>query len=302
MSLKQHQSIGHRRAFRHMQLALLAVLLAGASVEVGGPAAASAPRLAGLIPSTFTEVYSQGETPIGSARSANASCAAGQAAVGVGALGAVPLGSITPGPDAASVQALTAPLPQPDLPWNVIGVVTCAPTTQLAGATFFTREQYHPNGALWSASVDCPAGMRAFGGGGYFRNSNGSQSTSYQRMTTNTVAGGGKRWKVEAVNPNPEDTLVVATHCAYASSSTKIHELSIPVISTPGTAGYTANTYVRCEPGYLPISGGVSVDSPAGSSIEASLPVRSGQIGWFGKANSIDPSARLHVIVLCGTG
>ena len=44
----------------------------------------------------------------------------------------------------------------------------------------------------------------------------------------------------------------------------------------------------------------IETSSPAGSSIGYTIPVRSGQIGWFGYATSIDPNATMKVVALCG--
>ena len=90
------------------------------------------------------------------------------AAVSSGGL-AIGLFSITPGPGYDS-GVVVARAVNGNTGAPIVASVTCAPAAQFAGTTFATREQsVHSATGEWTQTVTCPAGMRAFGGGGYFR-------------------------------------------------------------------------------------------------------------------------------------
>ncbi len=290
-----------RRIAMMMAVAVLGVL------SVATPATATATTFGALVPSTFTQHYSPpASIPLSGPVSVTAQCPAGTQAVSVGGL-ADTLDSITPGPGHDTGVA-TSHASNGNLGSAIVAQATCAPTAQFAGTTAFTREQHvHSSTGEWTATVTCPAGMRAFGGGGYFRASNGTLSTSEFFMSANTLTSNGRSWLVSAQDNTFTDTLVVTTRCAPQSSSTRLVEEVFPIIPVTGGSGGKANGYAHCPAGFLPISGGaqVTTDNPPSAAqpqLTVSALVDNGQIGWFGNgAFNAGENAQLHVIALCGS-
>ena len=137
--------------------------------------------------------------------------------------------------------------------------------------------------------MNCPAGMRAFGGGGYFRAANGTPSTSASALYANHPSASGRSWTVSALNMTFTDTLVVSTRCAFQSTSTRLLEFSYPIVPAVPTTEGQVGDYARCPAGFLPISGGASLTQDGASSAAQprlvwSVLVDNGQIGWFALA------------------
>ena len=292
------------------RLLLVMALLAGAASAVADPAVASAKTFGALVPSTFVENFVTEDFPPSSVRSTVAPCPPGTAAVsvgglaGVGAGGSAGLVSLTLGPDRTTGVA-TARSDQGGTPF-VVAQVTCAPTAQFAGTTTATRGQsaHSPTGE-WSQTVTCPAGMRAFGGGGYFRTRGGAVSTDDFLLNANSLTPDGRSWTVGAQDRTFTDTLIVTTRCAPQSSSTRLVEEIYPMVPIPGAGAGQANGYAHCPTGLLPISGGARVThdgSPSAAQpvILVSTSVPSGTIGWFASGFSRGTNAQLHVVALCG--
>jgi hypothetical protein len=290
-----------RRIAMMMAVAVLGVL------SVATPATATARTFGALVPSTFTQVYSPPATiPLTGPVSVTAQCPAGTEAVSVGGL-ADTLDSITPGPGHDSGVA-TSHASNGNLGSAIVAQATCAPTAQFAGTTPFTREQHvHSTTGEWTQTVTCPAGMRAFGGGGYFKASNGTLSTNEFFMSANTLTANGRSWTVSALDNTFTDTLVVTTRCAPQSSSTRLVEEIYPIVPVTGATGGKANGYAHCPAGFLPISGGaqVTTDNPPSAAqpqLTTSVLVDNGQIGWFANGGyNAGEHAQLHVIALCGS-
>ena len=110
--------------------------------------------------------------------------------------------------------------------------------------------------------------MRAFGGGGYFRASNGTLSTDEFFLSADAPTSNGRSWTVSALDNTFTDTLVVTTRCAFESSSTRLVEEVYPVVPAPGTTVGAVGGYAHCPAGFVPISRGSMVHagrSPVGS-------------------------------------
>lgn len=280
------------------------------SVVVPSTSASSAiaAPFGGLVPSTLWDYYNTAKIPAGHSQSATASCPAGTSAVSVGG-GQNALGGLAVGADGASaVASSSAPFNDPNR--FVQSVVTCAPSTQLAGTTTVARQSYAGNrglqGVSWGLAANCPAGMRAFGGGGYFKDKFGAVSESGYAMSINGPSRTGRSWVVRAKNSTSTDTLVVTTRCAIQSASTRLVEEVFPMIPGPGQVGSERYGYAHCPAGYLPISGGAAITSDTNpentyTTLNWSVPVRSGQIGWFAQGYSTGPNAKLYVYALCGS-
>jgi hypothetical protein len=287
------------RQFVLAAAALVGLLGFSASASAAPPVLPS--QFASIVPSTLHDIFSHKDVPLQGGAVAVAPCPAGEGQVAAGGGDGVALASVTPTTDGTSAVATTTANPAGP-GFQVDAVVTCAPAPQFNGSTYRTATQTHPGDVLWNASAVCPTGMIAFGGGGYFINSVGQPSRSFQLLTENTLTTDGSRWIVKAVDPEPSDTLFVYTRCAPRSSSIHFSVTAIGMTPQPGTNGYAASAYAPCRDGYVPISGGVVIEtsSPAGSYIGYTVPVRNGQIGWFGYATSIDPNATMKVVALCG--
>jgi len=298
-----------------MNIRRIATTMMAVTVAAGGvlsvaatatAATANTPTFGALVPSTFMDVYSPPKTiPLTGVVTATAQCPPGMAAVSSGGL-ADGLISITLGPGndsgVAVARAVNGNTGQP-----IVAGVTCAPAEQFAGTTVATHEtRAHSATGEWTATVTCPAGMRAFGGGGYFRASNGTLSTDEFFLSADALTSNGRSWTVSALDNTFTDTLVVTTRCAFESSSTRLVEEIYPIIPAPGTTVGKAQGYAHCPAGFVPISGGAwftQDGSPAFAQPQLSVSMRAknGRIGWFAGGTDGSDHAQLHVIVLCGS-
>jgi hypothetical protein len=280
---------------------VMAMAAGGVLAAASTPAAALPNTFGALVPTSITDYRIEANIPPGQNQTATAPCPAGMSEVGVG--GGAPGNSLNFIAAANGTSAVvSAPPGIPTDPNHFVqAVVSCAPSAQLAGTTTATRESTgHTSGLQgmsWGGVVTCPAGMRAFGGGGYFRSANGTLSTGYA-MSYNSLSPNDRSWIVRAKNSNPTDTLVVTTRCAYESTSTRIVQETYPAVSG------RANGYAHCPAGYLPISGGAQIvsDNNVADTYETlmySTPVRNGQIGWFALGSTSGTNGRLNVWALC---
>jgi hypothetical protein len=297
---------------RHLAGALTATLTTTVSLLLAftiTQAAASTPTFGALIPSTFVSEYHHVAVPEEGASTATLACPAGQAIVSVGGLGAERLIGLTPSPNYTSALATgSAGRGQHDA--SVYTETTCAPNAQFAGSTFATHEVSKPADRTdeWTSTATCPAGQRAFAGGGYFRDRSGTvKNEGVIFLSGNSPSGDGRSWTVRAVNQTRTDSLFVTARCLPQSSSVKVKVVTYPFTEiTPGTGVRRAQGYARCPAGYVTISGGAATVldgslQASQSSLEASLLVGSPEPGWFGSAMSRgDNNARLHVVAICG--
>jgi hypothetical protein len=292
--------------------AVMTALAAGLALAGATPAAAATPTFGAMVPSTFQEVLKAESVPPSGLNSATAPCPAGKAAVSVGGFSSASGGSaaglagITPGVGNTSGVA-TARADRNEQNAHVIAQVTCAPSAQLAGSTLVTHEtSVHSSLGEWSTIVNCPAGMRAFDGGGYFRARNGTVSTDGFLLSANTLSVNARTWIVSAVDKTFSDTLVVTARCVPESSSTRLVEEVFPVVPQPGTTGGRVDGYAHCPAGFLPISGGAQFTQdgsplPSLSGLTESTLVRGGIVGWHASGFSQGEHAALHVVALCGS-
>jgi hypothetical protein len=292
---------------RRMMMTVAMAVAVGGTLAAAPPAVAATPSTFGaLVPSSFVEFFRHVPLPESSVQDATAVCPAGSAAVSVGGGGAEELIGITPGPAGDSgVATGRAGRGQRDA--EIIAQVTCAPIAQFAGTTVATRQQsVHSDLGEWTQTVTCPAGMRAVGGGGYFKARNGTVSKDEIFMSANSLTVNGRGWTVSAVDNTFTDTLVVTTRCAAQSSSTRLVEETYPIVPPRGSGVGTANGYAHCPAGFLPISGGAQITQdgtplPSQSNLQYSVSVPRVSIGWFGSGSSGGEHAVLHVIALCGS-
>jgi hypothetical protein len=291
---------------KRRRLTMVAMAVGGV-LAVASPAVAATPTTFGaLVPSTFVEAYGSAPVPESDVGSVTTACPAGTAVVSTGGGGVLDgLTGITPAPGFTSGVA-SARAGRGDRAAQVTGMVTCAPTAQFAGTTIATsRPQYiHSPTGEWTQTITCPAGMRGFGGGGYFKAADGTISRDNFDLNANSPTLNGRGWTVSGMDNTFTDRLIVTTRCAYQSSSTRLVEETFPIPTEPGT-GY-ASGYAHCPEGYLPISGGAQITqdgsaSAAHSRLVWSVSVRNGQTGWFASGSSGGEHPRLHVVALCGS-
>jgi hypothetical protein len=128
--------------------------------------------------------------------------------------------------------------------------------------------------------VYCPAGMHAFGGGGYMVKPfgiGGFSRDSYS-MVSNTVTADGTGWTFAASTYSANDAPVITTQCAPLRGS------YVSATGTPAPHGYRVNVYGSCPPGYTALSGGVYLSTPDGSEVsngflDYSIPVSGNR--WY---------------------
>lgn len=127
----------------------------------------------------------------------------------------------------------------------------CAPAARLSNAT--SREiSIAPTGfGVSRGTVYCPAGMRAFGGGGHYLASD-NHITKGAEMYENSVTADGTGWTFRGVARASTDRLIVTTQCAPLVGS------YLPAASVPAPQQAPGYVGVRCAIGYTVLSGGVT--------------------------------------------
>ncbi|MDN5766528.1 MAG: hypothetical protein L0H96_12730 [Humibacillus sp.] len=289
-----------------MRAAAVAAAVGGV-LTVASPASVALPGSFGaLVPSTFVTQYNTVDLPTEGVGSGSVACPSGMALVSAGGL-AAGLSSITPSPGYTGT-TVTGRAERGTSLRIVVAEATCAPVSQFAGTTIATgRDQRaHSDLGEWTQTISCPAGMRAFGGGGYFKTSTGAVSKDGYNLSANSVTLNGRGWTVSAVNHTFSDALVVTTRCAPQSSSTRLVEEIYPITPQRGASSGSANGYAHCPAGHLPISGGAQITQdgtaePSGSILSDSVLVENGQLGWHASGSSGGEHAELHVVALCGS-
>ncbi|WP_329127237.1 hypothetical protein [Streptomyces sp. NBC_01465] len=161
--------------------------------------------------------------------------------------------------------------------------VGCEPFAAISEVT--TRVVGFPQGTGFRRGVAyCPAGMRAFGGGGYMRKYNGGLSTDTYRMVSNAVSADGTGWTFAATTTAAKESLVITTQCAPLRSS------YVSQNSTPAPPNMRVNVYGPCNPGYIALSGGVYLSKQDGNegngSIDYSVPASGNH--WYTDGVSTD--------------
>ena len=146
----------------------------------------------------------------------------------------------------------------------------------------------------------CPAGYRAFGGGGAFIGPFGRQSTDSYWMTSNAVTQDGTGWTFAATTYSTTDVLYIRTQCAPLRGSVVLST------SVPFRADYTpVYTYSPCWPGYTALSGGVYLSKSDGHEVQdgavtASIPANGNR--WYAQGVSWEantPTEKLVALTQC---
>jgi hypothetical protein len=148
--------------------------------------------------------------------------------------------------------------------------------------------------------VYCPAGMHAFGGGGYMTNPSGHISTDAYYMTSNAVSADGTGWTFDAFTIAPKDSVVITTQCAPLRDS-YVSQTGTPAPFNPSPPFQHANVYGSCRPGYTALSGGVYLSKPDGNEvrdglIDYSIPVSGNR--WYTDGVSWDTTGGDKLVAL----
>ena len=238
------------------RIAVAAALAAG--TVVGALASAAAPASADVPASNpiqyVTQYFWGGSTStqvIGTV-----SCPSGTRVVSSGASASG--GQLTGiAPDINSFTSATATAYAPGYLQITIG---CEPTAAMSEVTTRTIQLPYGSGVRRGV-VYCPAGMRAFGGGGYMVKpfGIGGFSRDSLEMVSNTVSADGTGWTFEADTSSANDAPVITTQCAPLRGS------YVSQTGTPAPNGQRVNLYGSCLPGYTALSGGVYLSKPNGS-------------------------------------
>jgi hypothetical protein len=147
--------------------------------------------------------------------------------------------------------------------------------------------------------VYCPAGMHAFGGGGYMVKpfGIGGFSRDSAQMVSNTVTADGTGWTYAATTSSANDAPVITTQCAPLRGS------YVSQTGTPDPYFQHVNTYGPCPPGYTALSGGVYLSKPNGSEdqngyLDYSIPASGNR--WYVRGISFgNPGSKLVALEQC---
>jgi len=233
-----------------------------AATAVAGLASFAAPASADVPASNpiqyVTQYFWGGSTSF--AVSGTVSCPSGSRVVSSGASASGGGGQLTAiAPDINSFTSATATAFAPGYLQITVGCEAAAAMSEVT-----TRTIQLPYGSGFRRGVVyCPAGMHAFGGGGYMVKpfGIGGFSRDSVQMVSNSVSADGTGWTFAATTYNSNDAPVITTQCAPLRGS---------YVSQTGTAApdfNQVNTYGSCPPGYTALSGGVYLSMPNGSEV-----------------------------------
>ena len=233
-----------------------------AATAVAGLASFAAPASADVPASNpiqyVTQYFWGGSTSF--AVSGTVSCPSGSRVVSSGASASGGAGQLTAiAPDINSFTSATATAFAPGYLQITVGCEAAAAMSEVT-----TRTIQLPYGSGFRRGVVyCPAGMHAFGGGGYMVKpfGIGGFSRDSVQMVSNSVSADGTGWTFAATTYNSNDAPVITTQCAPLRGS---------YVSQTGTAApdfNQVNTYGSCPPGYTALSGGVYLSMPNGSEV-----------------------------------
>jgi hypothetical protein len=279
-----------------IRIVVMAAAAAAASLLLvpASPASAHVPSNASQI--TPYSVYVYG-TP-GSRVWGKAQCPAGTSVVAA-AIGLATAGSAVPTADFTAVEGVG--LIKYAAPSNyMIVTANCASNYLISGWTTATTEV---PGSGWPALrrgvAWCPSGYFAFGGGGYFRNTQGGNSLNTVEMVSNapSTSYNGQGWTFGGATFIASDVLVIRTRCAPAQGTV--------VVASHITASKAGGgVYAECGPSYFTISGGVYLSRPDGNEGTGNVlySVWGGSDHWFAYGYSDDrsiPGTKLVALAVC---
>jgi hypothetical protein len=246
-------------------LPVAAAVALAAATAIGGLASSAAPAAADILASTPIKYVTQsfyGSTA-GVVTIGGVSCPSGSRVVssGASAPGGVLIGI---SPDVNRHDSATASARLQGYLQVTVGCVPFAGTSDVVSKVIALPYK----SSLGRGVLYCPAGMHAFGGGGFMMNPSGHISTDAYEMTSNAVSADGTGWTFAASTVGPNDRVVINVQCAPLRGS------YVSQTGTPAPQFKLANVYGFCQPGYTALSGGVYLSKPDGNE------VRSGYIDY----------------------
>lgn len=260
-----------------VRIVLLAVV-AAAGMLVAGPASA-APASSATAALQIQYKVSSISGPPNTLVKGTALCPAGTRMVSSGA-GTARITSITPLFDFSGASATGYTGSTPNLAFIRV-LVGCLPQSQVPGVsssrwvsrtgTFFSDVNGFRRGV-----VTCPAGTRAFGGGGYFAKQ-GIPTGGTNSMHSNGVTADGTGWTVRGYSPDRNETLVITTQCAPLPGG-HVAQANVPLSSTTPKG----TVHAPCISGYTMLSGGFYLSKSDGTEqVGTVLDSFPGAEGWI---------------------
>lgn len=173
--------------------------------------------------------------------------------------------------------------------WQI--TVGCAPAAQISEVST-VRKAFSLG--VHQGTVTCPAGTRAFGGGGWFEKPFGALSGDSFGMKVNSLTSDGTGWTFAGATTNRIDRLTIYTQCAPLRNS---YVASGIVASSDD--GSQRNVYAACQPGYTALSGGAFLANgnggPAGAGlIKYSIPASDNR--WYVQGAAYTGSTKDKII------
>lgn len=175
--------------------------------------------------------------------------------------------------------------------------IGCEPISALTEVISRTVELPAGTTGFHRGVVRCPAGMRAFGGGGTIVEPFGRASGDSTGMVSNSIAVDGTGWTFATSIKKPSDHLLVTTQCApFRGGGT---------VATNATPSYfiKANVYASCPPNYTALSGGVYLsrsDGTEATSGYVDYSIIASNNRWYASGSTyVSPSDQLVALAQC---
>lgn len=173
--------------------------------------------------------------------------------------------------------------------------IGCEPIAALSEVVSRTVELPAGKTGFQRGEVHCPAGMRAFGGGGTITRPFGVASGDSFGMVSNTISVDGTGWTFAAVIKNKGDHLLVTTQCAPFRGGGIVIPRAAPSNSSGG------NVYAPCPPNYTALSGGVYMARLDGTEVRSGLvdySVLASNNRWYASGSSYDTGTNTVVALV----
>jgi hypothetical protein len=175
-------------------------------------------------------------------------------------------------------------------------VATCAATSRMSGYVALEQTYPYTGRVRRQATLRCPAGMYAVGGGGAVFTATGGVREGAAGMVANTPTSNGTGWIVAISDAIPSDSLTIRTWCAPNDGSTTV------AVSNPFRPGHLELVDAIC-PSALPyaLTGGVYFANPVGDPADGTLNIsmQDGETAWVVGGTSPTPGARIFAVVRC---
>ena len=166
--------------------------------------------------------------------------------------------------------------------------IGCEPIAALSEVISRTVELPAGTTGFHRGVVYCPAGMRAFGGGGTITGPFGLHTGDSGYMVSNSISADGTGWTFAASIGKPIEHLLVTTQCAPFRGGGYVASNAAP----SGFSG--GNVYASCAPGYTALSGGVYLSRSDGNEVvsgRVDYSITAGSNRWYASGWSYEAGA-----------